>query len=123
MSLPTVEDSGQRLPANEALYRAADRLDAFGFSDWIGLDPNGPTKSETGLLRDAITAQQTVQRLHQRQEDCKAGDTRPWPATRLPRPTTRPGAERGTSITAPSNRNSTNKKRCVAARVSGKTAS
>ncbi len=76
--LTTVEDSGAQIPTNEALYRHADRLDSFGFSDWLGHDANGPNKADTGLLRDGLTARQTLDRLTQLENDFRAGDRRPW---------------------------------------------
>ncbi len=33
--------TGQRDPAREALYLASQRLDRYGFSDWIGPEPHG----------------------------------------------------------------------------------
>lgn len=76
--LNTVDEAGATIPANEELYRHANRLEIHGFSDWIGHDANGPNKADTGLLRDSLTAKQTLDRLAQLEKDHQAGDTRPW---------------------------------------------
>jgi choline-sulfatase len=39
--IPSYDSSGQPVPAQEALYLEADRLDPFGFSGWIGPEPHG----------------------------------------------------------------------------------
>jgi choline-sulfatase len=40
--------TGQRDPAREALYLASQRLDKYGFSDWIGPEPHGRSPFNTG---------------------------------------------------------------------------
>ena len=42
-------------------YRRADRLDPFGFSGWIGREPHGADKADTGLVRDGVFAEQVVE--------------------------------------------------------------
>lgn len=42
-------------------YRGADRLDPFGFSGWIGREPHGPAKQDTGTVRDGVFAEQVVE--------------------------------------------------------------
>ena len=39
--LEASDDDGRVLPEGVAAYRAADRLDPFGFSGWIGREPHG----------------------------------------------------------------------------------
>jgi len=40
--------TGQRDPARDALYLASQRLDKYGFSDWIGPEPHGRSPFNTG---------------------------------------------------------------------------
>ncbi len=54
------DDDGVVDPAAVDLYRRADRLDAFGFSGWIGREPHGVDKSNTGTVRDGVFAEQVV---------------------------------------------------------------
>ena len=41
-------------------YRRADRLDHFGFSGWIGREPHGADKADSGFVRDGVFAEQVV---------------------------------------------------------------
>lgn len=45
-------------PAAVDLYLRADRLDRFGFSGWIGREPHGADKADSGSVKDAIYAEQ-----------------------------------------------------------------
>jgi arylsulfatase A-like enzyme len=54
------DDSGLPVPEVVAAYRKADRLDAFGFSGWIGREPHGAAKSDCGTVRDGVFAEQIV---------------------------------------------------------------
>ena len=47
-------------PAAVDAYRRADRLDPFGFSGWIGREPHGADKADTGFVRDGVFAEQVV---------------------------------------------------------------
>ena len=42
-------------------YRRADRLDPFGFSGWIGREPHGAAKSDSGIIKDRVYAEQVTQ--------------------------------------------------------------
>ena len=42
-------------------YRRADRLDPFGFSGWIGREPHGAAKSDSGMIKDRVYAEQVTQ--------------------------------------------------------------
>jgi choline-sulfatase len=73
--------TGQRDPAREALYLAAQRLDPYGFSDWIGPEPHGKSPLNTGSSalgapgRDAAFsayAQDLIKRLDH------DNSTKPW---------------------------------------------
>lgn len=61
---------GERDPAGERTYLAANRLDGFGFDGWIGPEPHGGnplnsgSSARTGGGRDAQFASQTADLLH-----------------------------------------------------------
>ena len=67
--LLSFDDAGNPIPAVEEQYLAAQRLDAFGFTGWIGPEPHGSNplnsaSSATGAVgRDAKFADQTVELL------------------------------------------------------------
>jgi len=69
------DEQGAPLEPNTSLYRAADRLDGFGFSGWIGPDPHGSAQSNCGLLRDPLYGDQ-VEALFDRLE--RDDDGAPW---------------------------------------------
>jgi arylsulfatase A-like enzyme len=73
--LQAIENDGTQIPENIAAYLEADLLDEFGFSEWVGPDPHGLGKRNTGTMRDAFTADETIallQRLDKEQSD------QPW---------------------------------------------
>lgn len=51
-SLMTTRDNGLPILENVDLYKSADRLDDFGFSGWIGPEPHGASKANSGWVRD-----------------------------------------------------------------------
>jgi arylsulfatase A-like enzyme len=65
-----VPGTHERLATNDAqgaiddtavdVYRRADRLDPFGFSGWIGREPHGVAKSDGGLVKDPLYAEQVA---------------------------------------------------------------
>jgi arylsulfatase A-like enzyme len=59
--LEASDDEGRVLPEGVAAYLAADRLDPFGFSGWIGREPHGVAKSNSGTVRDGVFAEQVVE--------------------------------------------------------------
>lgn len=59
-AIRTSDDDGVVDPVAVDLYRRADRLDSFGFSGWIGREPHGAAKSNTGTVRDGLFADQVV---------------------------------------------------------------
>lgn len=69
------DDQGAPIEPNTSLYRAADRLDAFGFRGWIGPDPHGSDRSNAGLLRDPLFADQVLALLDQLEGE---DDAAPW---------------------------------------------
>jgi arylsulfatase A-like enzyme len=66
---------GVLIPAAIEAYRRADRLDPFGFSGWIGREPHGANKADTGLVRDGVFAQEVVDLF---ERIAAADDDAPW---------------------------------------------
>jgi len=70
-------NTGEPDPEKEALYTAADRLDPYGFSGWIGPEPHGsdPIKDSGSSVpppnqgRDVGYAQQTVKLIQELDDD------------------------------------------------------
>ena len=56
--LAASDDEGRVIPAAVAAYREADRLDPYGFSGWIGREPHGAAKDNSGSIRDSVFAEQ-----------------------------------------------------------------
>lgn len=54
------DDDGRLIPEAVEAYRKADRLDPFGFSGWIGREPHGAHKSDSGTVRDGVFAEQVT---------------------------------------------------------------
>lgn len=80
-SLLSFDDHGNPDPAREATYLAADRLDSFGFSGWVGPEAHGSNplnsaSSAAGAIgRDQKFADQTVGLLD---ELASRADATPW---------------------------------------------
>lgn len=74
-SIAASDDQGAVIEPNTSLYRAADRLDAHGFSGWIGPDPHGAARSNCGLLRDPLFGDQ-VDALFDQLDNSR--DESPW---------------------------------------------
>jgi len=70
----TNDDAGTVLPEGIEAYRAADRLDPFGFSGWIGPEPHGGALADSGLRRDPLIAARVVAWLEDRYARRAAGD-------------------------------------------------
>jgi len=73
--LLSIDDDGNPIPANVDAYLKADLLDDFGFSEWVGPEPHGLGKHNTGTLKDPFTADETIALLQRLDDD---GDERPW---------------------------------------------
>ncbi len=58
--LAASDDDGRVIAEAVEAYRAADRLDPFGFSGWIGREPHGVAKDNSGTVRDGVFAEQVV---------------------------------------------------------------
>jgi arylsulfatase A-like enzyme len=55
------DDDGRAIVDAVAAYRKADRLDPFGFSGWIGREPHGAAKADSGTVRDGVFAEQVIE--------------------------------------------------------------
>jgi arylsulfatase A-like enzyme len=73
-SLATNDDAGVVDESAVQAYLAADVLDPFGFSGWVGPEPHGGAQAHSGLRRDPLTAERAVAWLHARYEARRAGD-------------------------------------------------
>ena len=73
--LAASDDDGRLVPEVVEAYRRADRLDPFGFSGWIGREPHGAAKQDSGIVRDGVFAEQVADLFG----DLAAGDRdQPW---------------------------------------------
>ena len=52
--LLSIDDEGVRNEENIAAYLEADLLDEFGFSEWVGPEPHGLGKHNTGSVKDVL---------------------------------------------------------------------
>lgn len=74
-SLMTTRDSGVPIIENVDYYEAADRLNDFGFSGWIGPEPHGASKANSGWIRDPGYMHQALSQI----DALEAGDDdQPW---------------------------------------------
>jgi arylsulfatase A-like enzyme len=74
-SLRVNDADGVLDPAAVDAYRRADRLDPYGFSGWIGREPHGADKADTGIVRDGVFAQEVVDLFG---EIAASDDAAPW---------------------------------------------
>lgn len=79
-ALHSYDDNGRPVKKVIDLYKAADRLDEFGFSGWIGPEPHGSAKANTGTNRDPGFARETIELIEELETEQKksAGDVPPW---------------------------------------------
>jgi arylsulfatase A-like enzyme len=73
--LLSIKDDGTRVPENIQKYLEADLLDEYGFSEWVGPDPHGLGKHNTGTMKDKFTADEVVELL---QRFDKEQNDQPW---------------------------------------------
>jgi arylsulfatase A-like enzyme len=79
--LPTLEEKeeGKPIQANVEAYLAANPLDGHGFAEWVGPEPHGSSKFNTGLHRDTDFARQALELLDRLEAEHRAGTaTEPW---------------------------------------------
>jgi arylsulfatase A-like enzyme len=74
-SLMTTTDAGIPIVENVDFYQAADRLNDFGFSGWIGPEPHGASRANSGWIRDPGYKHQALSLI----DELEAGDDdQPW---------------------------------------------
>jgi arylsulfatase A-like enzyme len=73
--LQTIEEDGTPIPENIAAYGKADLLDQYGFSEWVGPEPHGLGKQNTGTVKDTFTALETIELLKRLDQE---GSDQPW---------------------------------------------
>ena len=61
--LLSIDDDGEPQQENIERYLEADLLDPYGFSEWVGPEPHGLGKHNTGTVKDVFTADETVELL------------------------------------------------------------
>ena len=70
--LLSIDDDGNQQQENIEKYLEANLLDEYGFSEWVGPEPHGLGKHNTGTVKDVYTADETVallQRLDTEESD------------------------------------------------------
>ena len=72
--LATNDSEGVIVDAAVGAYRAADPLDPFGFSGWIGPEPHGGALGNSGFRRDPLIADRVVAWLEDRYARRRAGE-------------------------------------------------
>jgi arylsulfatase A-like enzyme len=73
--LLSIDDDGAPIEDNIQRYLEADLLDEYGFSEWVGPEPHGLGKHNTGLLKDPFTADETIALLERLDGET---DAAPW---------------------------------------------
>src|SRR4051795_4169509 len=73
--LQSIEDDGTPIEDSIEKYLKADLLDDYGFSEWVGPEPHGLGKRNTGGGKDPFTADETIALL--KRLDADAGEA-PW---------------------------------------------
>jgi arylsulfatase A-like enzyme len=74
--LLSIDDDGKPIEANVARYLEADLLDDYGFSEWVGPEPHGLGKHNTGTVKDPFTADETIALLRRLEGEEEEGS--PW---------------------------------------------
>jgi arylsulfatase A-like enzyme len=73
--LLSIDDDGAPLADNIERYLEADLLDDYGFSEWVGPEPHGLGKHNTGTVKDPFTASETIELLGRLEAEA---DAAPW---------------------------------------------
>jgi len=77
-ALMSNNSDGTPFPDRIALYERANRLNPYGFDDWIGPEPHGAVQANDGTERDPGFANQVCRTLDQLEAQSKAGDDTPF---------------------------------------------
>ena len=72
--MATNDGRGHVIPEAVDAYLAANPLDPWGFSGWVGPEPHGAKLRDTGVVRDPLIADRVVAWLHDRYARRAAGD-------------------------------------------------
>jgi hypothetical protein len=91
--LLSIDDHETPIDANIDRYLEADLLYDFGFSEWVGPEPHGLGKHNTGTVKDPCTAAETIELLGRLAD---GGDEAPW-LTVCSSPPARPPRTRSSS--------------------------
>jgi arylsulfatase A-like enzyme len=73
--LQASDDNGAVIPSGVEAYQKADQLDPFGFSGWIGREPHGAAKADSGSVRDNVYADQVADLFAELNRE---GTDQPW---------------------------------------------
>lgn len=71
----STESDGTPIPRATELYKAANKLQDFGFDGWIGPDPHGAAQANMGINRDPGFANQIIRLLDDLEKD---DSDQPW---------------------------------------------
>jgi len=85
-SLNSYNSDGTVNKKNEQIYLNADRLDAFGFKNWVGAEPHGTNPLNSGGSstnkingRDVVYVDYVIQQLESLAKcECKSDNQNPW---------------------------------------------
>ncbi len=79
-ALESYDDNGRRVNRIINLYKQANRLDQWGFSGWIGPEPHGNLKANTGTNRDPGFAKEAIELIEELDKQYKksADEQAPW---------------------------------------------
>ena len=86
--LLSIDDDGHAAAREHREVPQADLLDDYGFSEWVGPEPHGLGKHNTGTVKDPFTADETIELLGRsmpprRRRAVAGGLLVPEPARRL----------------------------------------
>ncbi|MGI0119963.1 sulfatase-like hydrolase/transferase [Zooshikella sp. RANM57] len=70
--------TGQPYPEKVELYDKANRLDKYGFDQWIGPEPHGAAKNNCGTVRDPGFADQVCRTLAMLDKAAQSGNQQPF---------------------------------------------
>ena len=73
--LQSLTEDGVPIPENISAFLKADLLEPYGFSEWVGPEPHGLGKQNTGTIKDPFTAEEVISLLKRLDED---GSDKPW---------------------------------------------
>lgn len=79
-ALESYTENGEPIPEIIDLYLHADRLNDYGFNGWVGPEPHGAAKANTGTNRDSGFMTETIHLLEELKAEHQkpGGDKSPW---------------------------------------------